>query len=58
MCLPRRIQKTAKTQSADVSSELEELRAQLEKANSELDRLQRQLHDIVKAHEKKLEKER
>ena len=46
------------TQSADVSSELEELRVQLEKANSELDRLQRQLHDIIKTHKGKLEKER
>ena len=46
------------TQSADVSSELEELREQLENANSELDRLQHQLHDIVKAHEGELEKER
>ena len=46
------------TQSADITSELEELCAQLERANCELDRLQRQLQETVKAHEGELKKER
>ena len=46
------------TQSANVTSELEELCEQLEKANCELERLQHQLHETVKAHEGELRKER
>ena len=45
-------------QSATVTSELEKLCEQLEKANCELERLQHQLHETVKAHERELEKER
>ena len=45
-------------QSATVTSELEKLCEQLEKANCELERLQHQLHETVEAHERELEKER